>query len=174
MPLDAETRGPRVRSEAFRVEEAVASGAAAEHEFFLATLPPTLRQRRMALAVVLVLFIAVIVVAPFRAIQLPQSATVVAVMQATVLINDLVTATLLYAQYAVLRWRSLLLLAGLFIHNADLFFVFSQLSRLFCPERPPRESDDRMAFLDLALRVAGSRDLLCAAERRGSRKEGGL
>ena len=48
MPLDAETRGPRVRSEAFRVEEAVASGAAAE--FFLATLPPTLRQRRMALA----------------------------------------------------------------------------------------------------------------------------
>lgn len=56
MPLDAETRGPRVRSEAFRVEDAVASGAADEHEFFLATLPPTLRQRRMALAVVLALF----------------------------------------------------------------------------------------------------------------------
>jgi signal transduction histidine kinase len=125
MPLDAETRGPRVRSEAFRVEEAVASGAAAEHEFFLATLPPTLRQRRIALAVVLALFIAVIVVAPFRAIQLPQSATVVAVMQVTVLINDLVTATLLYAQYAVLRWRSLLLLAGGYLLTALIGFSYS-------------------------------------------------
>src|SRR5271168_3167595 len=125
MPLDAETRGPRVRSEAFRVEEAVAPGAADEHEFFLATLPPTLRQRRMALAVVLALFIAVIVVAPFRAVQLPQSATVVAVMQATVLINDLVTATLLYAQYAVLRWRSLLLLAGGYLFTALICFSYS-------------------------------------------------
>ena len=125
MPLDAETRGPRVRSEAFRVEEAVASGAADEHEFFLATLPPTLRQRRMALAVVLALFIAVIVVAPFRAIQLPQSATIVAVMQVTVIINDLVTATLLYAQYAVLRWRSLLLLAGGYLFTALICFSYS-------------------------------------------------
>ncbi len=125
MPLDAETRGPRVRSGAFRVDEAVASGAAAEHEFFLATLPPTLRQRRIALAVVLALFIAVIVVAPFRAIQLPQSAAVVAVMQVTVLINDLVTATLLYAQYAVLRWRSLLLLAGGYLLTALIGFSYS-------------------------------------------------
>ena len=125
MPLDAETRGPRVRSEAFRVEEAVASGAPAEHEFFLATLPPTLRQRRMALAVVLALFIAVVAVAPFRAIQLPQSATIVAVMQVTVLINDLVTATLLYAQFAVLRWRSLRWLAGSYLFSALICISYS-------------------------------------------------
>jgi signal transduction histidine kinase len=79
----------------------------------------------MALAVVLALFIAIIVVAPFRAIQLPQSVAIVAVMQVTVLLSDLVTATLLYSQFAVLRWRSLRWLAGSYLFTASICVSYS-------------------------------------------------
>jgi signal transduction histidine kinase len=83
-----------------------------DHQPLLPTLPPTPRQRRIALAIVLILSIAFVVTAPFRAIQLPQSAAFIAAFQAVLFVNDLITATLLFAHVSILRWRSLLVLAG--------------------------------------------------------------
>lgn len=87
-------------------------------QFLLPTLPPTPGQRRVALAVVLVLVIAFVVIAPFRAIQLPRSAAFIAAFQTVLFVNDLITATLLFAHYSVLRWRSLLMLASGYLFTA--------------------------------------------------------
>lgn len=92
--------------------------AEAAEQSLLPTLPPTASQRRVALAVVLVLAIAFVVTAPFRAIQLPQSAAFIAAFQTVLFVNDLITATLLFAHYSVLRWRSLLMLASGYLFTA--------------------------------------------------------
>ena len=84
----------------------------------LPTLAPTARQRRIALAIVLILAIAFVLTAPFRAIQLPQSAAFIAAFQTVLFVNDLITATLLFAHFTILRWRSLLALAGGYLFTA--------------------------------------------------------
>ena len=87
-------------------------------QFLLPALPPTPSQRRIALAVVLVLAIAFVATAPVRAIQLPRSAAFIAAFQTVLFVNVLITATLLFAHYSVLRWRSLLVLGSGYLFTA--------------------------------------------------------
>src|SRR4029077_2716900 len=89
-----------------------------DDQVLLPTLAPTARQRHIALAIVLILAIAFVVTAPFRAIQLPQSAAFIAAFQTVLFVNDLITATLLFALFAILRWRSLLALASGYLFTA--------------------------------------------------------
>jgi two-component system, sensor histidine kinase and response regulator len=84
--------------------------------FLLATLPPSPGQRRAAFATILTLLVDFVITAPFRAIQLPRSGAFIAAFQAFV--NDLITATLLYAQFSILRWRALLALATGYLFTA--------------------------------------------------------
>jgi signal transduction histidine kinase len=81
-------------------------------QFLLATLPPSPAQRRLALTIVVTLLVAFVVTAPFRTIQLPQSGAFITAFQTVLFVNDLITATLLFAQFSILRWRALLALAS--------------------------------------------------------------
>ena len=80
-------------------------------QLLLATLPPSPAQRRLAIAVVLTLLAAFVVTAPFRTIQLPKSGGFITAFQTVLFVNDLITATLLFAQFSMLRWHALLALA---------------------------------------------------------------
>ena len=86
--------------------------------FLLATLPPSPVQRRLALVIVVALLVAFVVTAPFRAIQLPKSGAFITVFQTVLFVNDLITATLLFAQFSMLRWRALLALASGYLFTA--------------------------------------------------------
>ena len=60
----------------------------------------------MALGVVLILLVAFVITAPFRTIQLAQSGAFIIAFQTVLFVNDLITATLLYAQFSILHWRA--------------------------------------------------------------------
>ena len=87
-------------------------------QFLLATLPPSPAQRRLAIAIVLTLLAAFVVAAPFRAIQLPKSGAFITAFQTVLFVNDLITATLLFAQFSMLRWHALLALASGYLFTA--------------------------------------------------------
>jgi signal transduction histidine kinase len=89
-----------------------------EHQFLLATMPPSSGQRRTALGVVLILLVAFAITIPFRTIQLAQSGAFIIAFQTVVFVSDLITATLLFAQFSILRWRALLALANVYLFTA--------------------------------------------------------
>jgi signal transduction histidine kinase len=89
-----------------------------EHDLLLATLPPSKWQTRLALSVVMVLIVAFAVTIPFTNTRLPRANAFIPTIQIAIAFNDLITATLLFAQFSILRWRSLLVLANGFLFTA--------------------------------------------------------
>jgi PAS domain S-box-containing protein len=79
---------------------------------FPSTAAPTEKEQRLALAVVLVSAALFLISVPFARQKLPEFWVFIPVYQSALAINDLVTATLLLTQFAHLRSRSLLVLAG--------------------------------------------------------------
>lgn len=84
----------------------------------LINLPPTARQTRLALGAATAILVAVALVAPFAATPLPQFAAFIPFLNATILVTDLVTAILLFAQFSISRSRALLVLAGGYLFSA--------------------------------------------------------
>lgn len=78
---------------------------------FLSTLPPGRRERRLALAVVLITAVAFICAAPFAKVQLPRVWAFIPVYESAVIVCDLLTAALLIGQHRILRSKALLVLA---------------------------------------------------------------
>lgn len=78
---------------------------------FLSTLPPGRRERRLALAVVLITAVAFILAAPFAKVQLPRVWAFIPVYESAIVVCDLLTAALLIGQYRILRSKALLVLA---------------------------------------------------------------
>ena len=95
----------------------------ADMAFLLATLPPTPRQQRVALAVVVSLILIVAIALPFGAIELPSFAPVVGSLEILIAGADLINAIVLYSQFTILRWRSLLWLAGCYLYTAIICAV---------------------------------------------------
>jgi signal transduction histidine kinase len=93
-------------------------GKSGEHQFLLATMPPSSGQRRTALGVVLFLLVVFVITIPFRTMQLAQSGAFIIAFQTLLFVNDLITATLLFAQFSILRWRALLALANGYLFTA--------------------------------------------------------
>lgn len=91
---------------------------ASEREVFLSTLPAGRTERRHALAAVLVSAAIFLAVAPFAKVQLPPLPAFIPVYQSALVINDLITAVLLFGQYGILRSRALLLLASAYLFSA--------------------------------------------------------
>jgi len=89
-----------------------------DSSIFLSTLPATGRDRAFALAVVVISAVLFVAAAPFAAIPLAQMPAFVASYQSALAVNDLITATLLLSQFAVLRTRGLLLLACGYLFTA--------------------------------------------------------
>jgi len=89
-----------------------------EHQLLLATLPPSKGQIRLALGVVIALLVALAFTIPFTNVQLPRIDAFIPAFETAIVFNDLVTAALLFAQFSILRWRSLLVLANGFLFTA--------------------------------------------------------
>lgn len=101
---------------------------------FLSTLPPAPGHRRAALAVVLLSVVVFAAAAPFAMLPLPPLPAFLPVYQSALVINDLITATLLLGQFIFMRSRALLLLACGYVFSA-LMAVAHALSfpGLFAP-----------------------------------------
>ena len=85
---------------------------------FLSTLPPARGERRLALAVVTISFLAFLVAALFAKLPLAPVTAFIPAYEAALVINDLITAVLLVGQAAILRSRALLALACGYLFTA--------------------------------------------------------
>jgi signal transduction histidine kinase len=86
--------------------------------FLLSALPPPPGQRWLAGAVTAALFVAFLVVLPFRDQQWSQRDAFIPIIDSLLFLNDLITAALLYAQFSVARARGLLALAMGYLFTA--------------------------------------------------------
>lgn len=84
----------------------------------LLDLPPNPRQKEAALAVVAALVLTFAAVAPFAATPLPEFAAFNPVLDAMIVVADLITALLLFAHFSLWRSRALLVLAGGYLFSA--------------------------------------------------------
>ena len=91
-----------------------------ERELSIATMSPTLRQQRSALAVVGMLSIAFVAIAPFAAKQAMQIASFVPTIEGIIFVTSLTTAVLLFSQFSILGSRELLLLASGYLFAASI------------------------------------------------------
>jgi signal transduction histidine kinase len=89
-----------------------------EQQLLLATLPPSKGQTRLAVGVVVALLLAFILTIPFTNIQLARVDAFIPAFETAIIFNDLVTAALLFAQFAIMRWSALLVLANGFLFTA--------------------------------------------------------
>ena len=89
-----------------------------ERQVLLAFMPPSQRQQRMALACVIVMAVVFVVTAPFIATQLPQVNAFIPIIETAVFICALITASLLFVQYAVSGALELLALASGYLFTA--------------------------------------------------------
>ena len=85
---------------------------------FLSTLPPTRRQGQLALATILISTLIFLIAVPFAKMPLGKVWAFIPAYQAALIVNDLITAVLLFGQYAILRSRSLQALASGYLFTA--------------------------------------------------------
>ena len=90
---------------------------------FLSTQPATPRDRAVAFAVLGVSSILFALAVPFAGVPLTPVPAFVASYQSALAINDLITAILLYSQFAILRSRAMLLLASAYLFTAAAAIV---------------------------------------------------
>ena len=101
-----------------------------EHRFVLATEAPTSAQRRLALAVAAAIFatfgvtVTIGLTAPFARTQVIVNGFVPA-LTAVFFVNDLITATLLFGQFSIIRSRALLVLADIYFFTALMSIPFA-------------------------------------------------
>ena len=89
-----------------------------ETPLLLATLPPSVRQRRAAYTIVALFLIAFAIAVPFAYTRLPRLDAWIPAFTTAIVINDLVTATMLLSQFAIERQRALLVLAAGYLFSA--------------------------------------------------------
>src|SRR6267378_6260909 len=96
-----------------------------EQEFplVIATMPATERQRTIAVGIVILLIAAAAVIAPFASIQLARVDAFIPVLQTVVCVVDLVTASLLFAQFSIQPQLALLALASGYIFSGSFAFL---------------------------------------------------
>ena len=89
----------------------------------VALMPATSRQRAAAVGVVVALFALAALVAPFANIQIGRIDSFVPVLQTVLSAADLLTATLLFAQYSVQPHRALLAAASGYLFSGSAAFL---------------------------------------------------
>lgn len=85
---------------------------------FLFTMPVQRRERRLALAVVLASIAVFLAAAPFAKLPLLNVPAFIPIYESALVINDLVTAVLLFGQYNILRSKALFVLASAYLFTA--------------------------------------------------------
>jgi hypothetical protein len=108
-------------------------GEASDDQFLLAGQPADRREYRRAFTVLGALFAASVIVAPLASVQIPTVSALIPVFGTGILMTDMITAALLFAQFSIVRWRALLVLASGYCFTRLLSFhmrsLFPALSR---------------------------------------------
>jgi PAS domain S-box-containing protein len=105
-----------------------------ERVAFFSSRPVERRDRQLALTVVAFSTLVFAAVAPFARVKLPEVPLFVASYQSALALNDVITAVLLFAQFAMVRSRVLLLLAGGYLFTAGMAIVHAlAFPGLFAP-----------------------------------------
>jgi signal transduction histidine kinase len=89
----------------------------------IATMPATGRHRTIAVGVIVFLTVAAVAIAPFASIQVAQIDAFIPVLQTVLSVADLITATLLFAQFSIQPQRALLALASGYIFSGSFAFL---------------------------------------------------
>jgi signal transduction histidine kinase len=90
-----------------------------ERRFILSALSPSLAQRRLALAVMIALILALLITAgPLSTFQPGRIDAFVPIYATALFVTDLITAVLLFAQFAIVRSRALAVLASGYLFAA--------------------------------------------------------
>jgi signal transduction histidine kinase len=89
----------------------------------VANMPPTARQRRLALIVIFLLLIVASIAAPFADVQLTRVDAFIPVLQSVLCVADAVTAVLLLAQYSVEPRLAILVLASGYLSSGLFAFL---------------------------------------------------
>jgi signal transduction histidine kinase len=96
-----------------------AAAAPEEPDFILSSLSPSLAQKRLALGVVLILLVAFFITAgPLASVQLARIDAFVPAYAGAMLVNESITAVLLFAQFSILRSRALLAISSGYLFTA--------------------------------------------------------
>jgi signal transduction histidine kinase len=97
-----------------------------EQQFVLSNLAPGRAQKRLALGIVIGLLIALyLITGPLSGIQLGTMSAFVAVYATAMFVTDSVTAILLYAQFSILRSRSVLIIASGYLFTAFIVVLYT-------------------------------------------------
>jgi PAS domain S-box-containing protein len=105
-----------------------------DRSIFLSTSPATSRDRTAALVVVGVSALLFAFAVPFAGVPLTPIPAFVASYQSALVLNDLITAILLFSQFGILRSRALLLLASAYLFTAATAIVHAlTFPGLFAP-----------------------------------------
>jgi len=91
----------------------------------IATLPPSRAQQRAALTVAVALFAFFLAVLPVAHVRLPRIDAVIPVVSTIMALGDCISAVLLFGQFAVLRSRALLVLAGGYLFTGLLVIPYA-------------------------------------------------
>src|SRR5436190_4752817 len=91
---------------------AVVHEALDQRQLLLATLPPSQTQTRLACGIVATMLVLFVITLRYVNVQLPRVDAFIPIHAVTTLINDLITAILLYSMYSIERRRTLLVLAS--------------------------------------------------------------
>src|SRR5258707_15847324 len=97
-----------------------ADGLTDERRLFLSKLPAGRGGRRLAAAAVLACVVVFLAAAPFAKLPLGQIGAFIPIYESALVINDLITAVLLFGQFGILRSRALLVLAGGYLFTATI------------------------------------------------------
>jgi diguanylate cyclase (GGDEF)-like protein len=98
----------------------MAPDSSPQDQVFLSTIPPGPGQRRLALIVLLVATALFLIGLPFARVQLPIFWPFIPIYESWLVIIDSITAVLLFAQYAILRSRALLVLGCGYLFTAAI------------------------------------------------------
>jgi hypothetical protein len=130
----------------------------------LSNLPATSQQRRLVLAIAVLLVAAFAVAAPFANVELPRFEAFIPSVGAIIFVNDLITSALLFAQYSIVSSRAILALASGYLFTA--LIVIPQFSRSVHADRPSRRrfAEQCVAVFLLAYRLSRSGARLRMAE----------
>jgi hypothetical protein len=124
-----------------------------QFEYSIATLPPTLRHRRMAFAVVVVTLAAYGAMLPFSGTALPRIDSFIPTVSAIAFVTDLVTAVLLFGQFSASGSRALLMLASGYLFSSLVIIPFvATFPGVFAPTGLLAAGPQSAAWLNVSMR----------------------
>jgi signal transduction histidine kinase len=94
-----------------------------EFPLIIAATPATKQERRVAFAIILILTLVFIAIAPFAGVQLPRVDAFVPALQTVLCVTELITAALLFSLYSIQPLPGLLALASGYIFSGLFAFL---------------------------------------------------